>query len=187
MIIKPKILPTKVFFPEYSAPSTPVNFTAGKIYATDVIDRSASPTFAELVEIGLRAASGTVTGDVKVYVYGSFTGNSTTLPGYANEPGTATAFYDGQVTLSPKNAPAGRWLVNDTLTGPTTGWKLAGSFTPAEATGKPSYFSFNVASLFGGVVPMKFVILAHNNTSGDLMSIASNHWCQVTGMQVETV
>lgn len=186
MIIKPKILPTKVFFPQYSAPSTPVDFAAGKIYATDVIDRTTSPTFAELVEIGLRASAGTVTGDVKVYVYGSFTGNTTSVPGYTNEPTTATAFYDGQVILSPKNAP-NKWQINDTLTDPTTGWKLAGSFTPAAATGKPSYFSFNVASLFGGVVPMKFVILAHNNTDGALKAMASNHWCQVTGLQVETV
>ena len=62
-----------------------------------------------------------------------------------------------------------------------------GAAITVNATSNRAYtFSFNIAPLFGGFVPLKWGLFVTHDTAVNLNSTAGNHWIHTTGLKVDS-
>lgn len=185
-IIRPKYLPTVVAQPELDG-LNPVPFAAETLYSTPLVDRSATPTFAEFVRLGF-LYWGSTSGEVDIYVYFDFGDNTASPPeGDINRSNWTVANVVNAEFATPK------WKVDMFAQPPIESWpaKLVHTFTVEPATENYSY-SFNVASVMGGMIPPRFAVLLHNKIVGETLqpyghSSMLKAWCQIYGVQAEVV
>lgn len=185
MTIQPKHLAPITFVCDVAVDGySPVPFLAGETYASQVVDRTASPTFAEYVTLSFGSDDETLSGDVDIYVYGDIG------PG-----GTPSEFDENwnywQVTQA--NIATPKWSVSANLWGqPLTSLplKLIGTLTLSGPGWYRRPFVFNVATAFGGVVPPRWAVVVHNKSSHGLFGEGPNGqraWGQAVGMVAESV
>lgn len=184
MLIKPKYLPTVVAHQEFDEFGDAVAFAPGKAYATQVVDRTLTPTFAEIVNVLIHPVSGTLTGTLDFYVYVDYGDNSASPPDADEnkQNWVYNPFVDAGFAVP-------KWSVNLAWGKPLM--KKQGSFDiSAVGLNEPIFHTFNVATVLGGVVPPRFGILLANNTLANLVGQGTQgekSWCQILGVQAESV
>ena len=186
MTIQPKYLAPVTFFHDVAGDGyTPVPFVAGGVYASQIIDRTVSPTFAEFVTLTFSSTEAeTLSGEVDIYVYSDIGPG-----GPPGENGENWIFWP--VVLA--NAASPKWSVSASLYGvpiSTLPLKLVGTMTLANAGWHTRPYTFNVASVFGGIVPPRWAVVVHNKSTFDLGGEGPNGqkaWGQVVGVVAESV
>lgn len=174
-IIRPKLLTPITVLHELDGPNA-VEFAAATSYVSGLIDRSAQPTFAELVRVGFRRGAGAApVGAVGVWVYYDY-GSGTAFVNTSKYPDTVSGATSGSID------PAADNLIH------------AGDI---EFDGSEGYWrrflSFNVAKLFGGVVPPRWALVVHNNTGAPIVGNGftggdgSKYWAAIQGYQAESL
>jgi len=185
MTIQPKYLAPVTFFHDVEVDGyTPVPFVAGGVYASQIIDRTASPTFAEFVTLTFSSDVDPISGEVDIYVYSDIGPGGTPYENDAN-------WIFPQVVQA--NVASPKWSVSASLSGvpiSTLPLKLVGTMTLANAGWLTRPYTFNVASVFGGIVPPRWAVVVHNKSTFGLIGEGPNGqkaWGQVVGMVAESV